>query len=228
MLEVRVQRRLGRFRIQARFRVAARGVTALFGPSGSGKTSLVNMLAGLLRPDSGRIALAGRTLFDSNRGVDLSPQRRRVGYVFQDGRLFPHLTVRGNLLYGRPRGGGKGDDGLELEPVVELLGIGHILHRRPAALSGGERQRVAIGRALLCRPRLLLMDEPLASLDQGRKQELLPFIQRLARGCSLPIVYVSHSREEIRCLAHTVVVLEGGRVAAVEVLERGSEGTPGL
>ncbi len=218
MLEVAVETRLGDFRLDVRFQAPGVGVTALFGPSGSGKTSLVNMLAGLLRPRAGRIVLAGRTLFDSGSGVDLSPRRRRVGYVFQDGRLFPHLTVRANLLYGRPRRGEEKGGGLELESVVELLGIGHLLGRRPAALSGGERQRVAIGRALLRRPRLLLMDEPLASLDQKRKEELLPFILRLARGSSLPIIYVSHSWQEISRLARTVVVLEGGRVVAVEDL----------
>lgn len=228
MLALEVERRLGEFRVEAGFRVPAQGVTALFGPSGSGKTSLVNMLAGLLRPQTGRILLEDRVLFDSRAGVDVPPQKRRVGYVFQDGRLFPHLTVRGNLLYGRPRGRGGGpDQGLGLEQVVELLGIGHLLGRRPGRLSGGERQRVAIGRALLRRPRLLLMDEPLASLDQGRKQELLPFIQRLARSCDLPIIYVTHSWEEIARLAHTVVTLEGGRVVSVRGLAPRPPGLPG-
>jgi molybdate transport system ATP-binding protein len=189
---------------------APAGVTALFGRSGAGKTTVVNAVAGLLRPAKGRIVADGEVLLDTARGLDLPPHRRRVGYVFQDGRLFPHLTVRENLLYGARFAGG-GEAGLD--HVVEMLGIGALLGRRPLALSGGEKQRVAIGRALLARPRLLLMDEPLAALDAARKAEILPYVERLSAETGLPILYVSHSVAEVARLAATVVVLAEGRVA---------------
>ncbi len=189
---------------------APAGVTALFGRSGAGKTTVVNAVAGLIRPAAGRIVADGEVLVDTERGLFLPPHRRRVGYVFQDGRLFPHLTVRENLLYGaRFAGGGAA----ELGRVVEMLGIGLLLGRRPGALSGGEKQRVAIGRALLARPRLLLMDEPLAALDGARKAEILPYVERLSAETRLPILYVSHAVDEVARLAATVVVLAGGRVA---------------
>lgn len=187
------------------------GVTALFGRSGSGKTTVVNAVAGLLMPDAGRIMAGGAVLFDRGAGVALPPHRRRLGYVFQDARLFPHLTVRQNLTYGQrfaPPGG------VGLAAVVEMLGIGALLERRPAALSGGERQRVAIGRALLSNPRLLLMDEPLAALDEGRKAEILPWIERLRDGTDIPILYVSHSMAEVARLATTLVVMDQGRIRA--------------
>lgn len=187
------------------------GVTALFGRSGSGKSTVINAVAGLLRPDRGRIAVDGEVLLDTAAGVMLPPHRRRMGYVFQDGRLFPHLTVRQNLLYGRwfaPKGPGP-----DLTRVVELLGIGALLDRRTGALSGGEKQRVAIGRAILARPRLLLMDEPLAALDEARKAEILPYLERLRDDLHLPILYVSHSVAEVARLATTIVVIEAGRVA---------------
>ena len=212
MLEVDVELPLRGFTLQATFAAPA-GVTALFGRSGSGKTTVVNCVAGLLRPARGRIVVGGRVLFDSASGVDVPAHRRRVGYVFQEARLFPHLTVRRNLLYGRwlaPRG----EPGPGLGPVVELLGIGHLLARRPGTLSGGERQRVAIGRALLAGPRLLLMDEPLSSLDESRKAEILPYLDRLRAESRVPVVYVSHSIDEVTRLAETVVVLSDGRVAA--------------
>lgn len=182
------------------------GVNCLFGRSGSGKTSIVNAVAGLLRPDAARIVLDGMPLHD------LAPHRREVGYVFQDARLFPHLTVAQNLTYG-PRVRRQPPQGMDR--IVALLGIGALLDRRPATLSGGEKQRVAIGRALLSRPRLLLMDEPLASLDEGRKAEILPYIEALRDETGLPILYVSHSLPEVARLATTIVVIEAGKVAAV-------------
>ena len=213
MLEVAAKKRLGDFQLTAEFQLPAAGVLALFGRSGAGKTTLVNMLAGLVRPDSGRISLAGHLLFDSAAHVDLPPERRRIGCVFQEGRLFPHLDVRGNLLYGRRRTP-PGETGFGFDAIVELLGIGHLLQRRPANLSGGEKQRVAIGRALLSKPRLLLLDEPLAALDAERKAEILPFIEKLRDELRLPIVYVSHDAGEILRLADRVLVLERGLVAA--------------
>ena len=190
------------------------GVTVLFGPSGSGKTTLVNAVAGLLRPDAGRIAAGEFVMLDTAARRFLPPHRRRIGYVFQEGRLFPHLTVRQNLLYGRwfaPR------DARTESParVVEMLGIGHLLARRPGALSGGEKSRVAIGRALLAAPRLILADEPLAALDEARKAEILPYFERLRDEVSVPILYVSHSSAEVARLATTVVALRAGRVVAL-------------
>jgi molybdate transport system ATP-binding protein len=213
MLEVAVQKHLGSFSFAAEAVLPAAGVLALFGRSGAGKTTLVNMLAGLLRPDAGRIAIAGRALFDSAAGIDLPPERRRIGYVFQEGRLFPHLSVRTNLLYGHRRIP-PAERAIKLPEIVELLGIGHLLARRPANLSGGEKQRVAIGRALLSNPRLLLLDEPLAALDAERKAEILPFIERLRDEIGLPIVYVSHDPTEVLRLADNILLLDQGRVAA--------------
>jgi molybdate transport system ATP-binding protein len=212
-LEVSVTRRLGAFTLDARF-VSEGRLTALFGRSGSGKSSLVNVIAGLLRPERGRIVVDGTTLIDTARGVCVPKHSRRIGYVFQEGRLFPHLTVRQNLLFGRwfvPTG----ERSVELSTVVDLLGIGRLLDRHPAALSGGEKQRVALGRALLTSPRLLLMDEPLAALEDARKAEILPFIERLRDQSRIPIVYVSHSLTEVARLATTVVVMSEGKAAAV-------------
>ncbi len=221
-LDVDIAMRLGAFALQARFATDP-GVTALFGRSGSGKTSIVNAIAGLIRPQRGRIAVDGAVLFDSERGIDLPVHRRRVGYVFQEARLFPHLTVRQNLLYGRwftPRA----ERVAGLDEVVGLLALASLLDRRPSRLSGGERQRVAIGRALLASPRILLMDEPLASLDAARKAEILPFVERLGHELRLPIVYVSHALEEVARLASTVVLVAEGRIAdsgpTAEVLTR--------
>jgi molybdate transport system ATP-binding protein len=172
----------------------------------------------LVTPDSGRISLAGDVLFDAAAGVNRPPERRRLGYVFQEGRLFPHYSVRGNLLYGAKRAPRQAE-GVTLDQVVDLLGLGDLLARRPRDLSGGEKQRVALGRALLAKPRLLLMDEPLASLDQPRKEEVLPFIERLRDELDLPIVYVTHAMEEIVRLADTMVLIDDGRVAATGPVE---------
>ncbi len=212
-MEIRVARKQGDFLIDASFEGAKSGVTALYGQSGAGKTSIVNMVAGLSRPDAGRIAVNGLCLFDAAEGVDLPPERRRIGYVFQDGRLFPHLSVKTNLVYGM-RLTPADRRFVKFDPVIELLGIGHLLHRRPAKLSGGEKQRVAIGRALLTSPAMLLMDEPLASLDAARKTEVLPFIRRLSREFAIPILYVSHVMDEILNLADRLAIMEKGKVAA--------------
>jgi molybdate transport system ATP-binding protein len=208
-LEVSIGRRLGGFALDAEF-ASEGGVTALFGRSGSGKTSVLNAIAGLLRPERGRIALDGEPLFDAAARVDVPAHRRRVGYVFQEGRLMPHLSVRQNLLYGRRFAGRSGPG--ELERVVSLLGLGTLLERRPYDLSGGEKQRVAIGRALLAEPRILLMDEPLAALDAPRKSEILYYVERLRDELGVPIVYVSHSLDEVVRLADRVVVMSEGRV----------------
>ena len=213
MLELSVRKQLGPFAFAAEATLPSAGVVALFGRSGAGKTTLVNMLAGLLRPDSGRIAVAGRVLFNSAAGIDLPPERRRIGYVFQEGRLFPHLDVRSNLLYGHRRIP-PAERAIKLPEIVDLLGIAPLLGRRPANLSGGEKQRVAIGRALLSNPRLLLLDEPLAALDAARKAEILPFIERLRDELGLPIVYVSHDPMEVLRLADRILLLEQGRIAA--------------
>src|SRR5262249_1724240 len=217
MLTVDVEKRLGEFKINARFESAA-GVTALFGPSGSGKTTLVNMIAGLVTPDRGRITLEGSVLFDSASRRNVPPYSRHLGYVFQEGRLFPHLTVAANLDYGR-RMQGLPRDPAEMMRVVDLLDISHLLARRPGKLSGGERQRVAVGRALLARPRLLLLDEPLASLDAARKREILPYLQKLRDEAHVPMVYVSHHAPELKRIATSVVLLDGGRVAAAGGLD---------
>lgn len=196
--DVHVGRHLGDTRIEVSFTAPA-GLTALFGPSGAGKTSVLNMVAGLLRPDTGRIVVGGEVLFDSAAGIDMPAQDRRAGYVFQDGRLFPHLRVRDNLAYGAPRADGAGL--MTLDEAADFLGIAHLLGRWPRTLSGGEAQRVAIGRALLSGPRFLLMDEPLAALDRARREEVLRVIERLRDEVGLPILYVSHDRAEVERLA---------------------------
>jgi molybdate transport system ATP-binding protein len=217
VLTVDVEKQLGAFTLNASF-ASEGGATVLFGASGAGKTTVVNMIAGLMRPDRGRIALDGEPLFDDAMRIDLPAWRRRIGYVFQEGRLFPHLSVRHNLDYGRWMGGHVAD-AKAFAHVVELLDIGALLDRRPGKLSGGERQRVAVGRALLIRPRLLLLDEPLASLDAGRKREIMPYLQRLRDEAKVPMVYVSHDASEVREIASRVVRMDAGKVVATGGVE---------
>ena len=212
MLRVDVAKQLGEFSLQASFASEGR-ITGLFGASGAGKTSLINIIAGLLKPDRGIIAVDGETLDDTAARLHVPPHRRRIGYVFQDARLFPHLNVRQNLDYGR-RMNRIADDPTQRKRVTDLLDIGHLMDRRPGKLSGGERQRVALGRALLSKPRLLLLDEPLGSLDEGRKVEILPYLVRLRDEAGIPMVYVSHDAGEMRQLATSIVMLKRGRVIA--------------
>ncbi len=209
-LAVSLRHAFGDFALDVAFSAPA-GVTALFGRSGSGKTTVVNAVAGLLRPAEGRIAVGDRVLFDSAAGINLPTHKRRLGYVFQEGRLFPHLSVAQNLTYGA-RFAPTAPDPAQMARVIEMLGIGPMLARRPAALSGGEKQRVAIGRALLSAPRLLLMDEPLAALDEARKIEIMPYLEQLRDETDIPILYVSHALAEVARLATTIVVLDHGRV----------------
>jgi molybdate transport system ATP-binding protein len=213
VLALDVDKQLGNVSISVRFETDA-GVTAIFGASGAGKTSLINMVAGLVTPDRGRITLDDEVLFDSKARINVPAYRRRIGYVVQEGRLFPHLTVAANLDYGR-RMCGLPPDPAGWQHIVEMLDIAHLVARRPGKLSGGERQRVAIGRALLMRPRLLLLDEPLASLDTARKREILPYLERLRDEANVPMIYVSHHAGEVRRLATTVLRMEAGRVVAV-------------
>jgi molybdate transport system ATP-binding protein len=212
-IEARFSLPLGSFGLEAEFAAPARGITGLIGPSGSGKTSLLRCVAGLEAKAAGQLTVNGECWQDSARGLFLPPHRRAVGYVFQDAALFPHLGVRGNLEYGWKRVPPQ-ERRQDFEQVVELLGIGPLLDRKPARLSGGERQRVAMGRALLAAPRLLLMDEPLAALDQASKSEILPYLERLHRELAIPVLYVSHSPDEVARLADHLVLLEQGRVVA--------------
>ncbi|MEP2703722.1 MAG: molybdenum ABC transporter ATP-binding protein [Roseibium sp.] len=211
MIDVDITGHVGRMELQAQFS-AEGGVTSLFGQSGAGKTSLTNMIAGLVRPKTGRISVNGETLFDADRNINLPVQARRIGHVFQDARLFPHLSVKSNLTYAR--WAGRRQQGRALTEVVELLGLEHLLERKPGTLSGGEKQRVAIGRALLSDPRLLIMDEPLANLDQGRRNDILPYLDRLCADAGIPILYVSHSIEEVARLSQTLVILSDGKTPA--------------
>jgi len=209
---------LGTFNLRAAFSVPAKGITSLFGPSGSGKTTILRCIAGLQRLP-GRIAVGASVWQDTDSGIFLAPHRRRVGYVFQEASLFTHLSVRDNLLYGARRSRVSDAYGQpELAGVVDLLDIGHLLERSPVALSGGERQRVAVGRALLSRPDVLLMDEPLSALDQMTKEEILPYFEMLHENLELPILHVSHDLAEIERLADTMVLMDNGRVLACGVL----------
>lgn len=211
-LHVDLQHRLGGFALDISFQAPA-GLTVLFGESGAGKSTVVNAVAGLLRPDQGRIELNGRVLLDTRSGYSVPVRKRRVGYIFQDDRLFPHLTVKQNILYGRRFASPKAPSA-DIQRIITMLGIGPLMARRPAGLSGGEKQRVAIARALLCGPELILADEPLAALDDARKAEILPYFERLRDELQLPLLYVSHSLPEVARLATTVVTLHAGRVSA--------------
>jgi molybdate transport system ATP-binding protein len=214
MLRVDVGKRRGEFSLAARFSAASPGVTALFGRSGCGKSTLISLIAGLLRPDVGSVVLGDDVLVDCSRNVYVDARQRRMGVVFQDARLFPHLDVRGNLQYGArrvPRGVPRHVDADE---VTGLLGLEPLVTRRPHELSGGEKQRVALGRALLSQPRLLLLDEPLSSLDLARREEVLPYLEKIRDHFAIPMVYVSHQFEEVLRLATHVVLLDAGRVLA--------------
>jgi molybdate transport system ATP-binding protein len=213
MFDVSVQAMLGEFNLDASFRSESI-VTALSGPSGSGKSSIVAAIAGLLTPKRGRIAVNGRTLYDSEGRIGIPAQKRGMRVVFQESRLFPHFTVAQNLMFGRWLAGKKRD--AQFDEIVALLGIEPLLSRRPRKLSGGERQRVAIGRALLAEPQALLLDEPLASLDAARKNEIIPYLTQLVANAKIPVLYVSHSRDEIELLAQTIVKIDGGRVTEIE------------
>jgi molybdate transport system ATP-binding protein len=215
MLSLDFSQQLGKHQLEVNVQIPSRGITAIFGVSGAGKTSLINAISGLSQPQRGRIRLNDRLLFDADQRIALPPEKRRMGYVFQDARLFPHYRVRGNLQYGmsvKMKG--------QFDSLVALLGLEALLNRFPLSLSGGEKQRVAIGRALLTAPDILLMDEPLASLDLPRKRELMPYLQKLAKQLEIPLLYVSHSLEEILQLAENVLVLDEGKVKAFGPLER--------
>ena len=208
-MQVSIQKQLEAFALQVSFVLASHGITVLWGASGSGKTTLLQCLAGLLRPDAGRIACREAVWFDAERGVCLAPERRRLGYVFQDVRLFPHLSVRSNMLFGRRF---RGPSGVSFEDVVGLLGLGRLLHRTPSDLSGGEKQRVAVGRALLACPELLLMDEPLTGLDRGKREEIMAYVKVIPERFGVPVLYVTHSDAERRFLADRVLNLEDGKL----------------
>jgi molybdate transport system ATP-binding protein len=211
-IEASLTHRFPHFSIDVAFRIEQRGITALFGPSGSGKTTIVNALAGLLQPEHGRIVVDGETLLDTEARIFVPARRRRMGYVFQDARLFPHLSVEGNLLFGARRAE-KGATLPQFRQIVDLLGLAPLLRRKPAKLSGGEKSRVALGRALLAGPRILLLDEPLAAMDARRKLEILPYLERLRDFSGPPMIYVTHSTDEVARLADELIVLQNGRIA---------------
>ena len=213
MIDIHLEKQYKNFNLKIRYSCQDIGITAILGRSGAGKTSIINMISGLSQPTKGHIIIGGRSVYDSAKTINIPPEKRRFGYVFQEGRLFPHLSVMSNLTYGMnliPRA----ERHIKTDQVIDLLDLSRLVQRRPAKLSGGEKQRVAIGRALLTSPYLLLMDEPLASLDAARKQEVLPFIKRLSTEISIGVLYVSHSMEEIEVIADKILVINNGRLAA--------------
>ena len=210
--EVAICHDYGDFCLDVSFRIEQPGITALFGPSGAGKTSVINAIAGVLRPKRGHILINGRVVLNTDQKIFVAPRERRVGYVFQDARLFPHLNVMNNLRFGWRRAERRASED-EVRHLVNLLGLEKLLKRRPRTLSGGERARVALGRALLASPEILLLDEPLAALDVSRKSEILPYLERLGNEVKLPVVYVSHSLDEVSRVADHVIVLRQGRIA---------------
>lgn len=212
-IEIAIAHEFGGFDLDMRFRIEEKGVTALFGPSGAGKTSVVNAIAGLIHPRKGRIVLNGNVMLDSDARVSIPAHKRRIGYVFQDARLFPHMSVEDNLRFGWRRAPERAGEE-EFAHIVMLLGLEYLLSRKPAKLSGGEKGRVALGRALLSSPELLLLDEPLAALDEPRKAEILPYLERLRDEARVPMLYVSHSLDEVTRLADHVVVMKAGKVIA--------------
>jgi molybdate transport system ATP-binding protein len=214
MLRVQLRKRRGDFTLEVDFHAPVPGITALFGRSGCGKSTLISLIAGLLSPDQGRVQIGEDVLVDTERQFELDARHRRIGVVFQDARLFPHLSVLGNLQYGAKRLPPGSDAPIGFDDVIAMLGLGGLLARRPHELSGGEKQRVALGRALLAQPRLLLLDEPLASLDLARREEVLPYFEKLRDTLAIPIVYVSHQFDEVLRLATRVVLLDAGRVQA--------------
>jgi len=213
MIDIKIEKQYKNFKIRVNYSCQDIGITVLLGRSGAGKTSVINMIAGLSRPDKGHIIVDNRKVFDSAENIDIAPDKRRFGYVFQDGRLFPHLSVMSNLTYGMKFIPAH-ERYVHIDQVIDLLDLSNLINRRPAKLSGGEKQRVAIGRALLTSPGLLLMDEPLASLDEARKNEVLPFIKRLSTDLSISVVYVTHSMEEILSIAEHILVLNQGMLKA--------------
>ena len=218
MLSVNITQAFGSFRLETQFEVEEGSITAIFGKSGAGKTSTINAIAGLTRPDVGVIQIGNTTLFDQNLKINLPIYKRQIGYVFQDDRLFPHMTVRNNLIYGTPKNRDVANS-LNLTDITGLLELAPLLERRPRTLSGGEKQRVAIGRALLSNPKLLLMDEPLASIDVQHRFEILPFIQRVREKTGITIIYVTHALEEVIFIADQIILLSEGQVTAQGTVE---------
>jgi molybdate transport system ATP-binding protein len=212
-ISARIRHDFGSFTLAADFAIDKPGITALFGPSGSGKTSIVNAIAGLLRPREGNIVIGGETVLDTEAHIFVPPQNRRLGYVFQDARLFPHMSVESNLRFGWRRAPVRTEE-TEFDRIVSLLGLEQLLPRRPARLSGGEKSRVALGRALLSSPRALLLDEPLSALDAARKAEILPYLERLRDDAKLPMLYVSHALDEVAQLANDVIIVRQGKTVA--------------
>jgi molybdate transport system ATP-binding protein len=210
-VEISLRTRLGAFRLEADFAIERPGITALFGPSGAGKTTIVNIVAGLLAPQSGRVVINGRTVLDTSARISVPIRERRVGYVFQDARLFPHMNVERNLLFGWRRAPKRVNES-QISQVFEMLALKPLMRRLPRNLSGGEKQRVALGRALLSAPEILLLDEPMAALDTARRAEILPYLERLRAEQGLPMLYVSHAIDEVARLADEVVLIQEGRV----------------